>query len=144
MLAVAPTAMSGAEGEATRPPLGSVVVVEDDDENRAAILDVLSDHGFRVVGARDGVEALELLRDRAAPPQAILIDLMMPRMNGWELQRALGENPKLAEVPIVVISVLAPATELKGVVAAQLHKPLDLHELLATIEAVVEHSSGDD
>ena len=144
MVAVAPGVPPNGEGESTRPPLGSVVVVEDDDENRAAILDVLSDHGFRVVGARDGVEALEVLRGRSAPPQAILIDLMMPRMNGWELQRALGENPKLAEVPIVVISVLAPATELNGVVAAQLHKPLDLHELLATIDAVVEHPRGDD
>jgi DNA-binding response OmpR family regulator len=127
-----------------RRALGSVLVVEDDDANRGAIVDVLQENGFRVLAARDGVEALEVLRARSEPPRAILMDLMMPRMNGWELHKAIAENPKLAGVPLVVISVLAPATELKGSVAAQLHKPLDMHELLATVESVTEdhHRSG--
>ena len=70
--------------------LGSpyVMVVDDDDEIREALSDVLTDEGYEVVGARDGQQALQFLRE-GRRPHAILLDLWMPVMDGWQLRHEL-------------------------------------------------------
>src|SRR5689334_140843 len=94
--------------EATTPRRETVLIVDDDAELRDTFRDVLSDHGFAALCARNGREALTLLTRPAvgaALPTAILLDLKMPEMNGWELLARLRASRSLAAIPVLVVSV---------------------------------------
>lgn len=80
-----------------------VLLVEDDDDLRATLAEMLEDAGFEVMLAEDGERALERLRQGAAP-NAIILDLMMPGLNGWEFRLRQKLDPALAATPVVVIS----------------------------------------
>jgi DNA-binding response OmpR family regulator len=82
--------------------LRSILVVEDDAEIAAALADALTDVGFDVSVANDGAEALEMITAR--PPALALIDLMMPRMSGWQLISEIRGRPELAGVSLFVIT----------------------------------------
>jgi CheY-like chemotaxis protein len=86
--------------ETSRP---IVLVVEDDDESRDNLAEVLRDEGFDVHTARDGVEALEYL-DRACLPAAMVLDMRMPRLGGAEVLRRVRGHPQLAGLPVCVLS----------------------------------------
>ena len=83
-----------------------VLVVDDDRALRDGILRLLDDEGFSGIGAEDGLEALEHL-DAGLRPRLVLVDLEMPRMNGWSFVRRIEEQPTLASLPIVVMSGIA-------------------------------------
>jgi PAS domain S-box-containing protein len=83
----------------------TVLVVDDEADSRALLRHTLEELGCRVVTARDGVEGLEVAR--AERPDLITLDLMMPRMTGWEMLRALRDDPQVRHVPVVVVSILA-------------------------------------
>jgi CheY-like chemotaxis protein len=80
-----------------------VLVVEDDTDLRESLSQVLRDHGFEVTPATNGREALDLLRG-GVRPSVILLDLMMPELNGWQLAATLRREPGLSQIPQVVIS----------------------------------------
>jgi CheY-like chemotaxis protein len=115
-----------------------ILLVEDDDEIRQALSDVLEEQGYSVEEARNGREALELLRDHEAP-RLILLDLMMPVMDGWEFRHAQLGDPLLARIPVVVLSAMtnlrARGADLHA--AECLAKPVDVAYLL---EAVSRYS----
>jgi CheY-like chemotaxis protein len=106
----------------------SVMVVEDDHLIRQVIAEALEEEGFDVVEAANGKEALEALR--SAHPSLILLDLMMPVMNGWEFRRAQLADPHIADIPVIVLSALKDHQ-----VEAQksFTKPFDLEDLLDTV-----------
>lgn len=108
-----------------------ILLVEDEDEVREVIETVLRSEGYDVTPVRHGREALDVLR-RGLRPCIIILDLMMPVMDGWELWRALGEDPALSSVPLVVISGGSAVDErAAGLSAAHtLKKPVDLDDLL--------------
>jgi CheY-like chemotaxis protein len=81
----------------------SVLVVDDEANVRSLYRDALSDAGHEVTVACDGVAALEILR-HGRVPCVVLSDVRMPRMDGFELSRALAADPQLATVPIVVMT----------------------------------------
>jgi CheY-like chemotaxis protein len=81
-----------------------VVVVEDDDDIRELVVQLLRDLGFDGVGFSDGQEALDALRERGGLPAVVLLDLEMPVMSGWEFRRAQLADPLLAHIPVVVAS----------------------------------------
>jgi len=83
---------------------GPILVVDDDRDIRDSLVEVLGEHGYPVIGAGNGVEALEILRTSAPPPSLILLDLMMPVMDGREFRERQLENPALADIPVIVIS----------------------------------------
>ncbi|HMA29663.1 MAG TPA: response regulator [Thermoanaerobaculia bacterium] len=83
-----------------------VLVVDDDRALRDGILRLLDDEGFSGIGAEDGLEALQHL-DAGLRPRLVLVDLEMPRMNGWSFVRRIEEQPGLASLPIVVMSGIA-------------------------------------
>jgi DNA-binding response OmpR family regulator len=120
-------------------PAANVLVVEDDPDTREMLETFLSLEGFEAVGAEDGLEALHLLRSvqRRAPqvPCLILLDLSMPRLSGTEFRRAQLNDPKLAGVPVAIISGAADleqsARELGAVAAVT--KPIDFTKLLEII-----------
>ena len=110
-----------------------VLVVDDDPDVREALVGVLVDQGFRVETACDGREALLALA-RAPRPDVILLDWMMPSMDGIELRGALLADPELANVPVVFLSADARlssrALELR---ARVLNKPVKLDALVAAL-----------
>jgi CheY-like chemotaxis protein len=114
----------------------SVLVVDDDAEIRFVISELLRDEGYTVAQAANGREALIYLQTAHPLPCVILLDLMMPILNGWEFLRVQQRNPVFASIPVVVISAyraLAEATAPFGVQGA-LDKPIDLDRLLATVQ----------
>jgi DNA-binding response OmpR family regulator len=118
--------------EATTLRRETVLIVDDDAELRDTFRDALSAHGYAALCARNGREALQLLT-RPAPgvcvPAAILLDLMMPEMNGWELLARLRASRSLADIPVLVVSVCDAARALEGV-ASYLEKPVEIGALL--------------
>jgi PAS domain S-box-containing protein len=112
-----------------------ILVVDDDEDFRREVIDLLASHGHTVIGAAHGREALAHLEAGGAP-DLILLDLMMPVMDGWELFAALKDDPALREVPLVVMTCadrdrVGPALE--GAVAF-LPKPFTRDRLLALMQ----------
>ena len=111
-----------------------VFVIEDDADTREMLGQVLEIEGYEVTLAGDGQDALRRLRTEP-PPRVILLDLMMPGMNGWQFRGEQQRDPALAVIPVVVLSgddgVERKATALG--VSGYLRKPIDLGTLLETI-----------
>jgi len=118
---------------------GTILLVEDDRDIRETMLDALEEAGYPVVVAVDGVDALEQLRARAAAPALILLDLMMPRMNGAELAAELAKVPAWAAIPVVVISADAHGRATADSLGARdyLKKPVRLKELFGAVEQII-------
>jgi CheY-like chemotaxis protein len=111
-----------------------VLVVDDDPDIRDVVALVLEDEGYVVDVAANGAEALRIVR--ANPPSGILLDMMMPIMDGPAFLRAIESEPIRADVPIVVMSASHKAAESVPVGAARfLAKPFDVEELLDVVEA---------
>ncbi|MCK6546289.1 response regulator [Myxococcota bacterium] len=113
-----------------------VLVVDDDDDIRESLLEVLGEQGFAVIGAKHGGAALEYLQQRESPPCLILLDLMMPVMDGAAFRARQLEEPALATVPVVVMAAYADADKKSEELqpAGILRKPLHLKTLIETIE----------
>ena len=108
-----------------RRPL--VLVVDDDDAIREALCDVLDDVGFATVGARHGLEALRTLTSLPTAPTFILLDLMMPVMDGWAFCRRRWKSRTLREIPIILISAVDMSESSRPTgVDAFLPKPIDV------------------
>jgi CheY-like chemotaxis protein len=109
-----------------------VIVVDDDPDVCEAMQFVLEDTGCEVLVANDGRTALDLLRNRAC---LVLLDLMMPGMNGWQFLEAARREGLLDGTPVVVVSGgRFPKQEVLALgVAGYLEKPLDLDRLIGTI-----------
>lgn len=112
-----------------------VLVVEDDFDVRDAVHFLLEDLGMRVLTAGDGQEALDLLRKSPELPSLILLDLMMPNMNGYQFRDEQTNDPRLAAIPVVVFSadgrIDDGAHDMGGVPC--LRKPVDMDLLVAAL-----------
>lgn len=108
----------------TRP---LVLVVDDDDAIREALSDLLDAAGFDTITARDGLDALKLLTALPTAPAFILLDLMMPVMDGWAFCDTRRKSRTFSEVPVIAISAteISEANRPVGV-DAFLAKPIDL------------------
>jgi CheY-like chemotaxis protein len=113
----------------------AVLIVEDDPDARDALAIILEEAGYEVLCAGDGAEALGRLGDRQGRCNLILLDLMMPVMNGWDFRRKQKAAPALAGIPVVLMSAgarLAAATgELDA--AGYVSKPVEVDDLLDTV-----------
>lgn len=87
----------------------SVLVVDDDDDIREVLEALIERWGYEVATAASGKQALEVLNTREELPGLVLLDLTMPDMNGWAVRDAMLAEPRLAEVPVVVLSGMADA-----------------------------------
>jgi len=111
-----------------------LLVIEDDPDLGDVLCRVLSLSGYRASRATDGLIALEMLRSEELP-DVILLDMMLPRMNGWEFRRAQLEDERLKDIPVIVLSAVAETVE-PIEAARRLRKPIDLNTLFSTIEEV--------
>ena len=118
--------------------VGGVLVVEDDCDIRNALRDVLEDEGYRVRTAANGREALDLL-ESAGAPCVILLDLMMPVMDGWQFRREQKANSNISSIPLIVITATGNRPVLIDAADLVL-KPLELGRLF---EAVERYCGGD-
>jgi CheY-like chemotaxis protein len=111
----------------------SILVVDDDEDVRNMLCVILAAEGYATVGAADGIEALRRIR-AGAPPALVVVDLMMPRMDGADLIRTMQRDPQLAAIPVAVLS---GRSRLEGdslaAVSARLVKPIELDHLLAVV-----------
>ena len=114
---------------------GRVLVVDDDDVIRQLITVNLELEGFDVVPAVDGQDALDKVKD--AHVQVVTLDVMMPRLDGWETASRLRADPDTAEIKVVLLSARAQEADLQRGdrigVDAYLTKPFDPDELIATV-----------
>jgi CheY-like chemotaxis protein len=113
----------------------TLLLVEDDRELRESLAELLEDSGFDVQCVENGREALDYL-EGSPPPCLVLLDLMMPVMNGWEFREAQAKNDKLSGIPVVILTADSRA-DLKARalgVADYLHKPIDVERLLGMIQ----------
>jgi CheY-like chemotaxis protein len=113
-----------------------ILVVEDEEMIRDSIVEFLEDNGYQGVGAADGQEALNKLAAADRLPCLILLDLMMPVMDGRSFREHQLQTPLLADIPVVVFSayrnVAQTASDLNA--AGHLSKPLKLPDLLRTVQ----------
>lgn len=109
-----------------------VLVVDDETDIRECVADLLEREGYSTRQAPDGAVALALAHS-APRPSAIVLDLMMPVMNGWQFRERQLADPAIAGIPVIVVSA-ANGHELKA--NAALAKPFEIDALLSTVEHV--------
>ena len=116
-------------------PSTKILVVDDDSGIREALTDILEDEGYAVSSAPDGQVALELLRQASEPPALVLLDLMMPRMNGWQFRSEQQRDPSIAAIPVVVISASANIQDQVQALnaAAFIPKPIEYDRLVGVV-----------
>jgi signal transduction histidine kinase/CheY-like chemotaxis protein len=127
---------SGSDGRRS-PTAGCVLVIDDDATARELIADHLKAEGFSVATAAGGVEGLKLARELR--PTAITLDVMMPDLDGWSVLAALRQDPELAEIPVIMITIVDEHR--RGIAlgaAGYLTKPIDrdrLHRVITRFRA---------
>ncbi len=118
---------------------GRILLIEDDDALREALREVLVDEGYRVDCAANGQEALEQL-DGGAAPDLIVLDLVMPVMDGWAFRDAQRMSPRLARIPTMVLSASFPpdSPRMRSLQAqAVLSKPVSIDRLLRAMQRLL-------
>lgn len=124
----------------------SLLIVEDNSTLRETLTEILTDTGCRITTAANGMEAFLLLAQQAPSdlPKAILLDLMMPVMDGWEFRRLMLENIHWATIPVIVTTAVPLAecrlSQLEP--AAVVSKPYDIGSLLRLLEPYCWHSGA--
>ncbi|NOK12319.1 response regulator [Corallococcus exercitus] len=110
-----------------------VLVVDDDPDILEALSEILEAEGFEIRRARNGKEALERLEPD--PPDLILLDLMMPVMDGWEFAQRMRQKPDFASIPIIVLSADRNVGSKAKDIGAMGHlaKPFELNDLLSMV-----------
>ncbi|MDQ2971362.1 MAG: response regulator [Acidobacteriota bacterium] len=108
--------------------------MEDDPALRGGLCEFLKDHGFRAVEASNGLHALAQL-ESLGRPDLIILDLMMPVMNGWDFHARLKANPRFAHVPVLLLSAYVSKETHTGPkdVEVALQKPIRIEEFLGWV-----------
>jgi CheY-like chemotaxis protein len=107
-----------------------ILVVEDDEDAREAMVALLQMKGYRAVPAGNGQEALDYLR-RAPVPDLIILDLWMPVMDGWQFRSEQVKDPRLKNVPVIVVTALSDRADVDA--NEVIIKPVDVNRLLTTV-----------
>ncbi len=119
-----------------------ILVVEDDKAIREVITDLLEMSGYSVETANNGKDALNQLASVKILPELILLDLMMPVMDGFEFRKQQTKDHRISEIPVLVMSADGHVTDKQERISAQgyLRKPLDVDHFLETIERVIKRT----
>lgn len=113
-----------------------ILLVDDLEDNVSLLEAILAEEGYEIDSARNGKSALAKIE--ASPPDLVLMDAMMPGMDGYEVTRRIRENPKLPFIPILMITASESANIPQGLELGAndfIRKPIDFEELMARIKA---------
>ena len=116
-----------------------VMIVEDDPDTQEALSDILSQFGYRSVVTSNGQEALDRLRATGEPrPCIILLDVMMPVMDGWQFRAEQQKDPAIASIPVIFVSADLRAREEVANTggAGFIPKPVQVRDLMQAVRAV--------
>jgi CheY-like chemotaxis protein len=116
----------------SEPSRSWVLIVDDDEDIRDSIQSLLQLRGFAVDTAPDGLAGLERMRT-GPPPSLVILDFMMPRMNGEEFRAAQLSDPALAAVPVVLLTGAGEGAGAARVQVERIAKPIDLQLLFDTV-----------
>ncbi|HJQ14137.1 MAG TPA: response regulator [Anaerolineales bacterium] len=121
--------------------LKCILCVEDEPEMIDLIRLILGRRGFEVKGAAGGIEGLNMIRQQ--PPDLILLDLMMPDMDGWEVYQQIKADEKTKNIPVIVVTAKAQSIDkVLGLHIAKVDdyitKPFSPHDLLNSVEKVLK------
>ncbi len=123
-----------------------ILVVEDEPENRLFIGLMLRTEGYEVLEAEDGPSAFDLL-GREALPDIILLDVMMPGLNGWQVFERLRQDGRWSRIPVVMLTALAQRSDVERAVQLGVEgyvtKPFEPADLIHTIEETLSRRSGE-
>jgi signal transduction histidine kinase/DNA-binding response OmpR family regulator len=128
------------------PSRGTIMVCDDDASIRTIVAEHLGSHGYRILEADSGDKALAIASSNSV--QAILLDLYMPGLSGWETLQRLKDSPSTANIPVVVISVLSPSAGKAKDSSRQLipqgwvQKPFEEERLIAELSRVLQSGNG--
>ncbi|MEX2238325.1 MAG: response regulator [Dehalococcoidia bacterium] len=116
----------------------TVLVVEDDERIQRLVQIVLKGEGYKVRQATNGRQALDMINDEA--PDLVLLDLMLPVLDGWALRERLKQKPATAAIPILVMSAVRnlPQTARELDVAGYLSKPFEIDDLIRSVRRQVD------
>lgn len=120
------------------PPLEAektILIIEDDPDIRDTMAQILDEEGYRTFTASSGLDALQQLRD-GLRPHLILLDLMMPIMDGWQFREEQEKNPAIAAIPVVLISAAGQiGRDVPRITrGTYIRKPISFEVLLSTVE----------
>jgi len=115
-----------------------LLIVDDDDDVRDMLSCVLETRGFRVLGARNGRHAFDVVVAGGSRPAAIILDLNMPVMNGEAFLAQQPDEPLLAQVPVVLLTAELDVPPLPPTVQVVLHKPASLPELITILRRLCD------
>jgi len=109
-----------------------VLIVEDDEGSRRALTNVLEDRGYTVAGVGSAEEALDLLAGEIRP-KLIVLDLMLPGLEGWDFRNAQKKDPRIADIPVIGVSAVGKLVD----VEYSFRKPIDYDRFLAAVEEYI-------
>jgi two-component system chemotaxis response regulator CheY len=116
-----------------------ILVVEDDESIRNLIVSQLQDAGFEVSTAADGLEGLEAIRDRR--PDAVLLDINMPRMDGFTVLERLKSDPETSDLPVLMLSAQSSPEDIRRAVQLgandYIGKPFESRQLLRRVDRMI-------
>ena len=126
------------EKDQEKPPV--ILVVDDNQQNRELLQAYLEDVDCRAIPARDGLEALKIVAK--APPDLILLDVMMPKMSGFEVCKRIKNDPKNSSIPIIMVTALNEFGDIeRGIDSGTddfLSKPVNKLELLTRVKTLLK------
>ncbi len=122
--------------------LQKILVVEDNQDNRELVVKVLKINGYQVIEAVDGEEALE--KTKTENPDLILMDLFIPKIDGYEVTKRLKSDRDLRSIPVIALTAHAMKGDMEVALAAgcdgYIPKPIDVRELPKQIEYFLKHN----
>lgn len=113
-------------------PDAAILIIDDDAGSRAALADLLSDEGYTVATVADGGEGLAYLQ-QGHRPRVILLDLMMPGLDGWDFRTEQKRDPALEAIPVIAISAAGKLVDADY----SLRKPIDIETLLKFLRTLI-------
>ncbi len=125
------------EPDATRRT--QILIVDDDDDTRGVVCDLLAGEGYSIRCATDGEEALERVKE--CQPELLILDLMMPRMNGWEVLEALRADPPANPPEVLVFSAARNGMDEEIEGATHVKKPVELEDFLEVVAELLSRTN---
>lgn len=136
-----PTAKPGAAPESALGA-GSILIVDDNEQNLELLMAHLEDLGCELRPAHDGVEAMESIAKKA--PDLVLLDVMMPRMSGFQTCQKIRANPATRETPVIMVTALTELSDVERAIDVGaddfLTKPVNRLELLTRVKSFLKVS----